>query len=142
MRNTFYNSLLIAGTIVLLSVSCSKDGGEAENKAPTASVLPEHLITLPQNSLVMKGYAKDEDGTIVSYQWTKVDGPQSHQFVDSTLATVEIKELEKGVYRFQLKVTDNEGLFGTASTKVKVFEKCPCEPDCDPYGDPCDPWDY
>ena len=50
---------------------------EAANIPPTADAGNDQTITLPTNSVNLNGTGADEDGTIASYQWTKISGPNS-----------------------------------------------------------------
>src|SRR5690606_14435639 len=88
------------------------------NIPPTAYAGANITITLPVNYSVLKGYGTDEDGTIMSYKWTKKSDPASFSIVNSNDAKTEIKNLLEGVYEFELTVTDNKG--ATANSIVKI----------------------
>ncbi len=92
----------------------------APNKAPTANAGTDQLITLPTNSVTLNGSGTDEDGTIVSYLWTKVSGPSGYTIANPSSATTLINNLVKGTYQFQLKVTDNDGATNTDIIKITV----------------------
>jgi hypothetical protein len=96
------------------------------NRPPVADAGPDLSIILPVDSVELRGSGTDADGIIVSYRWTKLGGPG----------------LVQGVYVFGLKVTDDGGLSDHDAVMVTVSATCPCAPNCDPWGDPCDPWDY
>ncbi len=68
----------------------------------------------------LSGSGTDADGTITSYQWTKVSGPDGVSFANANAATTAVNGLVQGVYSFQLKVTDNNGATATATTQVSV----------------------
>ncbi|HVT84108.1 MAG TPA: tandem-95 repeat protein [Chitinophagaceae bacterium] len=92
----------------------------APNQAPTANAGPNQNITLPTNSVTLVGSGSDPDGTIASYQWTKISGPTQFTIVSPTQAQTVINNLIQGTYQFQLKVTDNQGATGTATVTVTV----------------------
>jgi len=94
--------------------------GATTNQPPTANAGQDQTITLPTNSLTISGNGHDTDGTVVSYQWTKISGPSSYNIVDPTSAVTVIDNLVQGIYQFQLKVTDNSG--ATATDIMQVTE--------------------
>ena len=92
----------------------------APNIPPVANAGPDNSITLPINSLTVSGSGSDADGTVVSYQWTKISGPSSYNIVNATSAVTAINGLVQGVYLFELTVTDNNGATGTDIMQVTV----------------------
>ncbi|MCD9017741.1 alpha/beta fold hydrolase [Parachryseolinea silvisoli] len=100
----------------------------AANKPPTVNAGTYPAITLPTNTIVLKGIASDEDGTIVKYAWTKVSGPVA---IGSNLdkASATFSGLVAGIYKFRLTVTDDDGAtaFAEASLTVQsaVVNKAP-----------------
>jgi ribosomal protein L14 len=92
----------------------------APNQAPTANAGADITITLPTNSVTLTGSGTDADGTIASYQWTKVSGPTQYTVATPAQAQTVVNNLVQGVYQFQLQVTDNQGAIGTATVTVIV----------------------
>ena len=92
----------------------------APNVPPVANAGSDLTITLPINSVTLTGSGTDADGTIAGYTWTKISGPSSYSIVNANSAITGITGLVKGVYKFQLKVTDNNGATGTDVVKVTV----------------------
>ena len=90
------------------------------NKAPTANAGEDHSITLPVNSVQLSGSGSDADGTIVSYSWTKVAGPASYSFGNSSSAVTKVSDLAQGVYKFQMEVTDDKGARGKDTVQITV----------------------
>lgn len=87
------------------------------NQAPTAHAGQDETINLQLN---LTGSGSDVDGSIVSYKWEKVSGPDCViTMVSSTLAIVT--KLQPGTYVFRLTVTDDKGATGTA-TVTKVIQ--------------------
>ncbi len=92
----------------------------APNIPPVANAGADQMITLPTNSLTIKGAGSDADGTVAKYQWTKISGPSSYNIVSATSAVTNVTGLVQGLYQFQLKVTDNNGAIGTDIIQVTV----------------------
>src|SRR5262245_45513766 len=100
-------SLLIAGFVV---VACKKEPSVIPpyNKYPIAIAGADQVIYSPVDSAILDGSASlDRDGIIVSFNWNKVSGPDSFNIVSPTSARTVVTKLVKGIYRFQLSVTDN-----------------------------------
>ncbi len=92
----------------------------AANIPPTANAGADQSITLPANSVIVSGNGIDNDGTIVSYQWTKISGPSSYSIVNQSSASTKITGLQEGVYEFLLTVTDNKGSAASDTLQVTV----------------------
>ena len=92
---------------------------EPENEAPTAYAGGDKVLTLPKNYITLEGSGKDNDGSIVSYSWSKVSGPEASIGVVNQ-ANLEVTNLQEGIYVFELIVTDNKGASATALAKVTV----------------------
>ena len=90
------------------------------NQAPTANAGTNQIITLPTNSTTLNGSGTDPDGTIVSYQWTKIAGPAQYSILAPTQAQTLINTLIQGVYSFELRVTDNQGAIGRDTLTLTV----------------------
>ncbi|MDP4283530.1 MAG: right-handed parallel beta-helix repeat-containing protein [Bacteroidota bacterium] len=94
----------------------------AANIAPIANAGGNQTITLPLNSVILSGSGTDTDGTVVSYLWTKISGPSSFNIVNPTSPVTDVSNLVKGIYQFELKVTDNSGAIATSMAEVIVNE--------------------
>ena len=92
----------------------------AVNQLPTANAGLDQSITLPTNSVNLTGSGTDPDGTIASYLWTKVSGPATFTITNTTSAATSVTGLIQGVYRFELRVTDNSGATDTDTMQVTV----------------------
>jgi len=88
--------------------------------APVANAGADQVITLPTSSVTLNGIGTDADGTVVSYQWTKIAGPATFTMSTSTYAKLSVKNMVEGEYLFTLRVTDNIGLTGFDTVKVTV----------------------
>lgn len=80
----------------------------APNAAPVANAGRDITLTLPVNSTALYGAASDNDGTIVSYQWTQYGGLPT-TIENGTTANARVSGLTAGRYYFRLTVTDDEG---------------------------------
>ena len=92
----------------------------AANIPPTANAGADQSITLPTNTVSLSGSGTDADGTISSYNWTKMSGPASGTITNTTSATTTVTDLVPGTYQFQLKVTDNDGATDLDTVQVTV----------------------
>ncbi len=110
---------------VLFFLSCKKEtsceGCRDGNKPPIAIAGPDRVITLPTDSILLDGRSSsDADGTISEWLWTKISGPASFNIVRSSDSLTAVKSLMKGIYFFELKVTDNGGLSAKDTLRVIV----------------------
>ncbi len=104
------------------------NGVVTSNQSPVANAGSSQNITLPANSVTLTGGGTDPDGTIASYQWTKITGPTAFNIVSATQAQTIINSLVEGVYQFELRVTDNAGAFGLDTVTVTVNAAAPSPP--------------
>ncbi|HVM87014.1 MAG TPA: PKD domain-containing protein [Puia sp.] len=121
---------LVAGTYVfsLQVADANKDSSTAtvtvtvnpQNLPPVVSAGTAQTITLPVSSVTLTGTATDATGTISSYQWTEVSGPNTATFSNATSVSTTVSGLVAGTYVFQLKATDNGGLSGTGTVTIIV----------------------
>jgi K+-transporting ATPase c subunit len=93
----------------------------APNVAPTANAGPDQSITLPTTSVTLSGSGTDPDGTITGYLWTKISGPAAGAITNNTTASTSVTGLSGGIYKFELKVTDNSGAVDRDTMQVIVF---------------------
>jgi len=93
----------------------------AANIPPTANAGADQNITLPTNTVNLSGSGTDPDGTISAYLWTKISGPAAGTLTNAASATTSVTGLVAGIYKFELKVTDNSGATAVATMQVIVF---------------------
>jgi len=125
-------SKLVAGTYVFRLTATDDDGGTGFadatlvvtttliNQAPTANAGTDKTITLPASSTTLNGTGTDSDGTVSSYKWTQVSGPNTGIFNNASQAKPTISGLISGSYVFSLVVKDN---LNKASLADKVTVK-------------------
>jgi len=90
--------------------------------APIAQAGINRYLTLPLNSQVLEGgLSYDVDGTIAAYNWSQVSGPTSASFSSPSSVSTSVLNLNEGIYRFRLQVTDNAGLVGSDTISVYVY---------------------
>lgn len=94
--------------------------GSGGNTAPTANAGSDRSITLPTNSITINGSGTDSDGTISSYSWSRVSGPNTPTLTGATTANLTASNLIAGTYVFRLTVTDNGGAIATDDVSVVV----------------------
>ncbi len=88
---------------------------------PVANAGPSDTITMPNNTYMLDAsQSTDPDGTITSYQWQEIGGPNTVTSSTMTGAQVSISGLTVGQYEFQVTVTDNTGATGTATMNLTV----------------------
>jgi endoglucanase len=75
---------------------------------------------LPTSTVSLTGSGSDADGTISSYAWTQVSGPNTATIATPSAATTNVSGLVQGNYVFRLTVTDNSGSTGTDDVTVTV----------------------
>ncbi|KAE9411797.1 hypothetical protein Angca_005523, partial [Angiostrongylus cantonensis] len=90
-----------------------------QNLPPVAYAGGNHTVILPESAVVLEGNAKD-DGSIVSYMWTQIDGPSKALLINADKAKATASDLKEGVYHFAIVVVDDGGLNGTASAFISV----------------------
>ena len=90
----------------------------AVNTAPTASFTASpNPATVGQTVQLNAGGSSDRDGTISTYAW---DLDNDGQFDDASGATATRSFAAAGTYTVGLRVTDNRGATGTATSVVTV----------------------
>jgi hypothetical protein len=79
------------------------------NAGPVVSAGADKTVTLPTSSVTIAGSASDSDGSIASYQWSKVSGSTA-SLAGAASSTLNVSGLVAGSYVFRLTVKDNGGL--------------------------------
>jgi len=108
---------------IALFNSCKKDICKDcdMNQPPVASAGNDQTIILPTDSVYLNtASSTDHHGAIVTYQWTKISGPDSITIVNPTGAQTWVTHLEEGTYIIELQVTDSAGLSSKDTVQVTV----------------------
>ncbi|MBC7425356.1 MAG: hypothetical protein H7321_02375, partial [Bacteroidia bacterium] len=101
-------TLVVSGTVVVANV------------APTVSAGGDKSIISPLTGLTINGSASDVDGTISSYTWTQIDGPNLSVLNGSQTKDLQASGLIIGNYTFRLSVKDNDGAIQNDEMVVNV----------------------
>ena len=127
----FYLSLIIC-----LVLGCQKEisceGCSTSNQPPipvagsdnppVACAGEDQNITLPDHTVLLDGSCStDPDNDLTNYLWSKISGPTSFDIADTNLAQTYVSNLKEGIYSFQLKVTDKNGLTSVDTVQVFVY---------------------
>ena len=110
----------IAGTLVPSNGGYDIGAYEANYTPPVAAAGSDQNITLPANSIFLRGSGTDADGTIEKYVWTKVAGPSPFYICSPGTDTTTVRNLVQGTYTFRLTVTDNDGVSANDDVQVTV----------------------
>ncbi len=102
-----------------VSVIVNDESSPQSNNPPYADAGPDETITMPDNFVTLSGYGNDSDGSIVSYNWTKISGG-SATISNPSSDTTDVDNLSAGTYVFKFTVTDNQGATGTDTITVTV----------------------
>lgn len=89
------------------------------NLSPSVDAGSDQFVVLPDSSATLSGSATDPDGTIVSYQWIKIEGDGGN-ITSPTSATTTVTGLSEGSYVFQITATDDRGASDSSSVAVNV----------------------
>jgi lysophospholipase L1-like esterase/PKD repeat protein len=91
------------------------------NTVPVARAGNDQSITLPVNSVSLSGStSSDANGSIIIYQWSQVSGPSAAVFSTPALVNTNAGSLVAGLYKFELKVTDDSTTFDTDTVNITV----------------------
>ncbi|MET0635100.1 MAG: PKD domain-containing protein [Chitinophagaceae bacterium] len=91
------------------------------NIPPTAHAGNDKYITLPVSASELDGSAStDPDGEIISYSWSKVEGPAGFRIGQPAAKQTTVTDLTTGIYLFRLEVRDNGNLIDADTVKVTV----------------------
>lgn len=105
------------------------------NQGPIANAGPDQVITLPVNTATLNGSAStDPDGSITFFQWAKLSGPGTTSFVTPNSSQTDVKDMEQGIYIFELSVTDDKGSIARDTVQVTV-NAAPPPPNKPPVAD-------
>ena len=117
--NVTDNGGLSARDTVLITVQI----GGITNQPPVANAGSDQTITLPTNTVILNGSkSADPDNNITSYSWVKIAGPSSFNIANANTVQTQVSALVKGVYKFELNVTDAGNLFSRDTVQITVNE--------------------
>ena len=107
--------------MLILPISgCTKDDGGNANMPPVADAGDDTRIEFPTELLLSGNASYDRDGNIAGWLWTQIDGPSESHIDSSTSSNTRVNNLMDGIYKFELKVTDNRGSASKDTITVNV----------------------
>jgi hypothetical protein len=124
---------LLAGTYIFQLTVSDNNGASATdqitvnvlpanvNSTPVANAGPDQTITAPASSVILAGSSTDEGGTITSYNWSQISGPNAPLINGPGNASASASGLMVGTYVFQLTVSDNNGSSAIDQMTVNVL---------------------
>jgi hypothetical protein len=119
-----YSNVLgtISGSIDATSTSTTGASDTiTTNIAPIANAGSNSTITLPTSTVNLNGsLSNDPDGTINTYSWKQLNGPNTSSITNATSPIAVAGNLVAGTYTYELTVTDNLGATGKASVIINV----------------------
>ncbi len=117
--------------VAMAIVSCKKEDVceicNEHNKWPVANAGKDTIIVLPTDRIMLDGSASnDPDGSITNYKWSAIASFLSGSvpvIQDTITKQTEVGNLRWGIYRFELKVTDNKGAHSFDTVTVQVEDR-------------------
>ena len=98
---------------------------EFVNQPPIANAGMDQSINLPLTTATLLAVATDSDGTIASYVWSQVSGPNVIILSGLNSASETASGLIEGVYVFEVTVVDNLGASATDQVQVTINPATP-----------------
>ena len=121
VQGTYNFKLTVTDNNSLSATAYVKVNVVAAPPPPTANAGSTITITLPVSSASLTGSGKASAGSsITAYAWTQVSGPNTAAIASASSPSTTANNLVAGTYVFSLKVTDNNGLSGSATVSVIV----------------------
>jgi hypothetical protein len=90
------------------------------NRPPSIDAGRDTLMALKGNSIQLRGIATDSDGSIVSYQWSKVSGPDGAVLNPVLSGTTTVSGVRSGTYVFSLTAVDNDGASAIDNVQIQL----------------------
>ena len=90
---------------------------------PVANAGSDTTIALPTTSITLDGSSSyAPSGSITTYLWSQLQGPNTAVFASMNTSITSVYGLQPGVYKFQLMVTDNNGISATSTISDTVID--------------------
>lgn len=96
------------------------------NQPPVAVIQPAmQVVTLPNSDTILDGSGStdDDDNRIAIYSWEQVQGPVDAHEISGDQDTLQLTNLNPGVYLIRLTVTDFDGESNSTIANVTVKEE-------------------
>ncbi len=109
------------GGVATATIFVTVTGISPANQAPDADAGEDITTTLPTDEAQLNGSNSDDsDGTVESYLWEQVSGPNTAVIVTPTAPITTVNGLVQGNYVFMLTVRDNDNAPATDVVEVLV----------------------
>jgi hypothetical protein len=92
------------------------------NTAPRVNAGNDLFIYTIDNDTKLTGSYSDAENNVKEVKWTKISGPVAYRLANENSLSTKVDQLEKGVYQFELSVTDSLGLSGKDTVNINVSE--------------------
>lgn len=152
MKKIPFNTAFVGLIILLTLMSCKKEtppnysnmylpnsnsigtGTQSSNTALSISAGQDMWLILPVNYFTVEGGASGNQSGIVNYAWRKISGPASCSILSSgsqfyllagkqyLLPKTNFSDLEKGIYKFELTLSNQNSLSVKDTITVTVGE--------------------
>ena len=129
---TFIAPQVTSVTVIEMELKVTDDGGATGTDIIVITVNPQNIppvanagdpqTVVPPAVVTLSGSGTDADGTVVSFQWTQLSGPNVQLTgADTDTAQFDAPDLlNVTVLTFRLTVTDNEGATGTDDVRITI----------------------
>ncbi|MGZ4026795.1 MAG: carbohydrate-binding protein [Flavisolibacter sp.] len=107
--------------------------GKQVNQNPLVQTGPSQVVLSPDHTATLSGSAKDPDGRVVRYQWTRISGPSQVTILSPGQASTGLKNLAQGHYVFRLTATDDKGATGISEVSLTVPVVLPARIEAESY---------
>jgi hypothetical protein len=137
MKKINSHKYLLFIAILFIKTSCSKDDNYSKNNSATPikselSNNPKHnihasedyIVILPSDSTwLSRSYTNTGNINLdYSFVWKKISGPSTFVLENPNLLSTKVNKLSKGIYEFELTITDKKGITQKDTAKVIVSE--------------------
>jgi parallel beta-helix repeat protein len=97
------------------------------NILPITDAGEDIKVSLPRESLLLRGKSTDPDGRLLAYQWEKISGPDV-TLSQANTANLKLTDLEIGEYIFHFTATDNQGGSSSDELMLTIEGDAPLKP--------------
>jgi len=125
----FYIILFAVSIFVLAAAgfSCKKDKhSQSALQSITVDAIVDRSIVLPRDTLTVHGTAVSYSGSVVSYHWTEISGPNQVTIANANVASTLLSGFVAGVYDFKFTATDSNGKTAGVRIVLTVYATDPC----------------
>ena len=141
MKNTNLYGLLICSAALFINSGCTEESLATgspistvpqpdtvpptsppnSSSAPSAYAGQDFQVILPTDFCWLSGgYGENGNIKVEKTLWTKISGPSSGVLQNPDLLRTKVSNLEKGIYEFELTITNMKGLTGKDTVRAIV----------------------